>query len=96
MCYLYPEIAASMTKRVDKAVYEMVLDALVGKFQAGIHSRGIKDGWVGLCRLPEEEAFWEEVFNFQHSPLPAGVLTKIKEARDQILTGDIVVPSGYA
>jgi basic membrane protein A len=95
MCYLYPEIVASMTKRVDVAVYEMILDTLVGKFQAGIHSGGIKDGWVGLCRLPEEEAFWEEVFNFQHSPLPADVLTKIKEARDQILTGDIVVPSGY-
>jgi len=94
-CYLYPEIKASATKRVDEAVYEMILDALVGKFQPGFYSGGLKEGWVGMCRLPEEESLWEEVFNFQHVPLPTDVITKVKEARDLIIAGDIVVPSGY-
>jgi hypothetical protein len=48
-----------------------------------------------MCRLPDEEPLWEEVFAFQHSPLPADVLTKVKEARDLIIAGDITVPSGY-
>jgi basic membrane protein A len=94
-CYLYPEIIASATKRVDKAVYQMILNAIVGKFNGGFYSGGLKEGWVGMCRLPDEESLWEEVFNFQHSPLPADVLSKVKEARDLIIAGDIVVPSGY-
>ena len=93
--YLYDEMVASMTKRVDEAVYEMILDALVDKFQGGFYSGGIAEGWVGMCRLPEEEALWEELFEFEHDPLPADVLTKVKEARDGILSGDITVPTGY-
>ena len=93
--YLYPEMVASMTKRVDIAVYEMILDALVGKFQGGFYSGGIKEKWIGMCRLPEEESLWEELFNFQHQPLPANVLSKVKDARDGILSGTITVPSGY-
>lgn len=93
--YLYPEMVASMTKRVDLAVYEMILNALVGKFQGGFYSGGISEGWIGMCRLPEEEGFWEELFDFEHQPLPADVLAKVKEARDGILAGEITVPSGY-
>ena len=93
--YLYPEMVASMTKRVDIAVYEMILKALVGKFQGGFYSGGISEGWVGMCRLPEEEPLWEALFNFKHQPLPADVLAKVKEARDGILSGEITVPSGY-
>lgn len=94
-CYLYPEMVASMTKRVDVAVYEMILDALVGKFQGGFYSGGINERWIGMCRLPEEEPLWEELFDFEHQPLPADVLAKVKEARDGILSGDIAVPTGY-
>lgn len=93
--YLYPEMVASMTKRVDIAVYEMILKALVGKFQGGFYSGGISEGWIGMCRLPEEEPLWEELFDFKHQPLPADVLAKVKEARDGILSGEITVPSGY-
>jgi basic membrane protein A len=92
--YLYPEMVASMTKRVDLAVYERILDALVGKFQGGFYSGGIKEGWIGMCRLPEEESLWEELFEFEHNPLPADVLAKVKEARDGILSGEITVPAG--
>ncbi|MCW3978673.1 MAG: BMP family ABC transporter substrate-binding protein [Candidatus Bathyarchaeota archaeon] len=94
-CYLYPEMVASMTKRVDVAVYEMILDALVGTFQGGFYSGGVYERWIGMCRLPEEEALWEELFGFEHQPLPADVLAKVKEARDGILSGDIAVPTGY-
>ena len=92
--YLYPEMVASMTKRVDLAVYEMILNALVGKFQGGFYSGGISEGWIGMCRLPEEEGLWEELFDFEHQPLPADVLAKVKEARDGILSGEITVPAG--
>jgi basic membrane protein A len=94
-CYLYPEMVASMTKRVDEAVFEMILDALVDKFEGGFYSGGIAEGWIGMCRLPEEEGLWEELFEFEHNPLPADVLAKVKEARDGILSGDIIVPTGY-
>ena len=93
--YLYDEMVASMTKRVDQAVFEMILDALVDKFQGGFYSGGIAEGWIGMCRLPEEEGLWEDLFDFEHDPLPADVLAKVKEARDGILSGDILVPSGY-
>jgi len=93
--YLYDEMVASMTKRVDLALYEMILSALVGKFQGGFYSGGINEGWIGMCRLPEEEALWEELFDFEHQPLPADVLAKVKEAKDGILSGDITVPTGY-
>jgi basic membrane protein A len=94
-CYLYPEIQASLTKRVDIALYEMILDALVGKFEGGFYSGGIAEGWIGMCRLPEEEGIWEELFEFEHDPLPADVISKVKDARDGILSGAIVVPTGY-
>jgi len=94
-CHLYDEIIASMTKRVDVAVYEMVLDALVGKFQGGFYSGGVTEGWVGLCRLPEEEPLWEETFDFEHLELPAEVKNKVIEAKNAIVAGDITVPTGY-
>ena len=94
-CYLYPEIhiPASMTKRVDIAVYEMIEKALLGTFNGGFFVGGLKEGWTGLCRLPEEESFWEATFNFEHSPLPAEVLDKVIEARNKIAYGEITVPS---
>jgi basic membrane protein A len=94
-CHLYDEIIASMTKRVDVAVYEMILDALVGKFQGGFYSGGVTEGWVGLCRLPEEEPLWEETFDFEHLELPAEVKNKVIEAKNAIVAGDITVPTGY-
>lgn len=94
-CYLYPEIVASMTKRVDVAVYEMINATIKGTFQGGVYNRGLKEKWVGSCRLPEEEEFWEETFNFKHASLPAGIIDKVKEARDKIVAGEITVPSAF-
>ncbi len=97
-CYLYPEIVASMTKRVDVAVFEMIEDAIEGTFEGGIYSGGLEEGWVGCCRLPEEEEFWETVwapFEFSHTTLATEVLDKIEEARDDIVAGEITVPSAF-
>ena len=91
--YLYPEIVASMTKRVDTAVYEMIEAAINGDFVGGIYVKGVADGWTGCSRLPEEEEFWESNFNFEETPLPTTVLAKLIEAQDGIIDGTIVVPS---
>jgi len=102
-CYLYPgiKILASMTKRVDVAVYEMIVAAVIAKaypnlttsvFKGGIYEKGLKEGWTGCCRLPREEKLWETTFNFTHTALPANVLTKLLDAQNKILTGEINVP----
>ena len=91
--YLYPEIVASMTKRVDTAVYEMIKAALDGDFAGGIYEKGVADGWTGCSRLPGEEEFWEETFDFEETPLAAAVLSKLTEAYDGIVDGTITVPS---
>jgi basic membrane protein A len=93
--YLYPQMVASATKRVDVAVYEMIQKAIIGKFKGGVYSGGIKEGWTGCCRLPEEESFWESTFNFTHTPLDSSVMDKLLMAKDKIIMGDITVPSGY-
>ena len=93
--YLNDNMVASMTKRVDVAVYEMILDALVGKFQGGFYSGGLSEGWVGMCQLPDEKALWEETFNFTHRDLPDTVINKVLEAKNKIIAGTISVPSGY-
>jgi basic membrane lipoprotein Med (substrate-binding protein (PBP1-ABC) superfamily) len=51
--YLYPEIVASATKRVDVAVYKMISDAIAGKFEPGLHSGGLAEKWTGCSRLPD-------------------------------------------
>jgi basic membrane protein A len=95
-CYLYPEIQVSATKRTDLAVYQMVMNTLLGTFKGEIYNGGIKEGWTGCCRLPEEEAFWEATFNFKHTALPTAVMDKILQAQDKIVMGLITVPSGYS
>ncbi len=96
-CYLYPEIVASMTKRVDVAVFEMIKDAVEGTFEGGTYSGGLKEEWVGSCRLPEEEEFWETVWTpeFSHTQLATEVLDKIEDARDKIVAGQITVPTAF-
>lgn len=95
--YLYDEMIASATKRVDVAVFEMIEATVDGTFEGGIYSRGLKEaeGWVGCCRLPEEETFWEDYFKFTHTEISADVIDKIEEARDKIVAGEITVPSAF-
>jgi len=91
-CYLYPEVIASMTKRVDVVAFDMIKATIYEAFQGGVHNGGLKEGWVGCCRLPEEESFWEEMFGFTHAFLDTSVIDKIDQARDKIVAGEITVP----
>ena len=94
-CYLYPEITASATKRTDLAVYEMVMKTLLGTFKGGFYSGGVKEGWTGCCRLPEEVGFWEDYFDFTHPTMASSVMDKLLQAQDKIVMGEITVPSGF-
>jgi basic membrane protein A len=94
-CHLHPTVKASMTKRVDVAVFEMIKAAVEKKFQGGIKNGGLKEEWVGACRLPEEKDFWETKFKFTHPALEATVINKMDEARDKIVSGEITVPSAF-
>jgi basic membrane protein A len=93
--YLNDHMLASMTKRVDTAVYDMIVAAMNDEFTGGFTSGGIAEGWVGMCRLPEEESYWEELFDFEHPALSQDIVDKVEEAKAGILSGDIVVPNGY-
>ncbi len=73
----------------------MILSALLGTFEGGIHAGGLAEHWTGLCRLPEEETLWEVTYDFEHDPLPEGVIEKVIEARDLIIAGEITVPTGF-
>jgi len=96
--YLYPEIIASMTKRVDVAVYEMIVDALLGTFEGGFITGGLAEKWTGCDRLPDEEEFWEDLYDFDYDPdrtLTSATIEWIEFARFEIISGSIVVPTGY-
>ncbi len=84
-----------MTKRVDVAVFETINATLQGEFEGGIHSGGLKEKWVGCTRLPEEQGFWEEKFNFTEVPLATAITDKINDARNRIVAGEITVPSAF-
>jgi len=95
-CYLYTEnIPVSMTKRVDVAVYDMIKAAIEDTFVGDIYTKGLEDEWVGICRLPQEEGFWEDEFNFTHQPLETEVENKILDARSKIISGEIIPPTIY-
>jgi basic membrane protein A len=100
--YLYAEIKASATKRVDEAVYEMIRAAVLTKLypslavKGGVYSKGVADGWTGCSRLPEEQPLWESTFNFTETPLATNVLAKLTDARSRIISGNITVPSAFS
>jgi hypothetical protein len=68
---------------------------MVDKFEGGIKNGGITEGWVGMCRLPEEEPYWEELFDFEHPEMSEVIANKVAEAKSKIIAGEIAVPSGY-
>lgn len=102
--YLYTQIVGSSTKRVDNAVFDMVKAAVISKllpnlqkggFKGGVYSGGLEEEWVGCSRLPDEQAFWEQTFGFTETPLPPNVISKLTEARDKIISGNMTVPSAF-
>lgn len=96
--YLNDAIIASATKRVDVAIYEQIVKALLGTFEGKEFSGGLAEGWSGCDRLPEEEEFWEDYFEFDYDPdrtLHPDLMWWIEFARFAIISGTVIVPSGF-
>jgi basic membrane protein A len=96
--YLYDEIIASATKRVDIAIYDQIVNMLLGTFEGKWISGGLAEGWAGCDRLPDEEVFWEGFFDFDYDPdrtLVPELVWWIEFARFAIISGSVVVPSGF-
>ncbi|MBE0633263.1 hypothetical protein IH574_01720, partial [Candidatus Bathyarchaeota archaeon] len=72
-----------------------ILNAMVDKFQGGFYSGGLKEGWVGMCRLSSEEAYWEEMFGFKHQAISEEIINKVLSGQSKVISGEIVVPNGY-
>ncbi|MGI6158643.1 MAG: BMP family lipoprotein [Limnochordia bacterium] len=73
-------VLTSMVKRVDLAVYEVIKAAAEGTLEGGIWSFGIEDGGVGTSE-----------FLYTKDIIPQEVLDTIEEAKQKIISGEIVV-----
>lgn len=94
---LYPgTIILSAMKRVDNAVYNFVSSVVDGSYVAGETTVGLREGFaglswdVGVCSRTFDEAGPEDMV----AKLPA-VRQAIDEAREKILSGEIVVTNAY-
>jgi basic membrane protein A len=75
-------VITSMVKRADVAVFDAIARATTGKFTAGIHELGLRDGAVGY------------VHDGPHAALiPSDVKEKVDALGAKIAEGTIVVPS---
>jgi basic membrane protein A len=75
-------VLTSMVKRADVAVFEAIRAAIAGRFEAGVHELGLRDGAVGYVRDGEHGA-----------SIPEDVKQKVDRLRDAIVAGAIRVPS---
>lgn len=79
--YMAPgTILTSMVKRVDLAVYEVIKAVAEGTLEGGIWSFGIEDGGVGTSE-----------FTYTKDMIPQEVFDAIEEAKEKIISGEIVV-----
>ena len=78
-------VLTSMVKRVDNAVYDAVKEVLEGRFQGGFHVFGLdKDGVAYALDEHNRPLISQEV------------LTKVNEAKSQIVVGEIKVTDAMA
>lgn len=73
-------VLTSMVKRVDLAVYEVIKAVVDGTLEGGVWSFGIADGGVGTSE-----------FKYTKDLIPQEVLDVIEEAKQGIISGEIVV-----
>ena len=73
-------IASSMMKRVDQATYMTVVEVIEGEFEAGLTEMGLNDDGVGVAETSSEN-------------VPADILEEVEAYMEQIINGDITVPS---
>ena len=78
-------VLTSMVKRVDNAVYDAVKEVLEGRFEGGFHVFGLdKDGVAYALDQYNKPLISEEV------------LSKVNEAKDKIVVGEIKVTDAMA
>lgn len=79
--YMAPgRVLTSMVKRVDMAVYEVIKAAVEGTLEGGVWTFGVEDGGVGTSE-----------FTYTKDIIPQEVFDKVEEARQKIISGEIVV-----
>ncbi|WP_394793481.1 BMP family protein [Armatimonas sp.] len=74
-------VLTSMVKRVDVAVLEVCKKVAAGRFESGEVVLGLKEGGVGLSEMKNTK-----------SKIPAEVLKKIEELKQQIIDGKLHPP----
>ncbi|MCI8401696.1 MAG: BMP family ABC transporter substrate-binding protein [Lachnospiraceae bacterium] len=80
---LAPDVVlTSAMKRVDNASYDIAKAVLEGTFSAGVHVYGMENGGVDIAPTT--------------TLLPEEVLSAVEKAKEDILAGNIVVPSDQA
>ena len=79
--YMAPgTVLTSMVKRVDTAVFEVIKAVVDGTLEGGVWSFGIEDGGVGTSE-----------FKYTKELIPQSVLDAIEDAKQKIISGEIVV-----
>ncbi|WP_461371616.1 BMP family lipoprotein [Candidatus Darwinibacter acetoxidans] len=79
--YMVPgKVLTSMIKRVDLAVYEVIKAAVEGTLEGGTWVFGVADGGVGTSE-----------FLYTKDIIPQEVFDAIEEAKQKIISGEIVV-----
>lgn len=78
-------VLTSMVKRVDNAVYDVVVEVRSEKFVGGFHSFGLDKDGVAYA-----------MDNFNDSLVPEGVRVKVEEAKRKIISGEIKVTDAMA
>jgi basic membrane protein A len=76
-------IFTSMTKGVDRAVFEIIREKQEGRFKGGVHEYGLKEQAVGYVYDQRNKHLW-----------PAGVREKVEAKREDILAGRVKVGRG--
>ncbi|HYY56176.1 MAG TPA: BMP family ABC transporter substrate-binding protein [Pyrinomonadaceae bacterium] len=78
-------VLTSMVKRVDNAVYQIVQDVAVGKFEGGIHVYGLEKDGVAYA-----------MDQYNRDLIPPDVLQEVEAARQKIIDGQIEVTDAMA
>lgn len=69
-----------MVKRIDNAVFAAVKDEVEGKFNGGIHVYGLENDGVGYA-----------MDEYNRALIPAAVIEKVEQAKQEIIAGKIKV-----
>jgi len=75
-------VLTSMVKRSDVAVFDAIRAAVEGRFEAGVHELGLRDGAVGYVRDGAHAA-----------AIPEDVKLRVDALKDEVVRGVIHVPS---